>query len=63
MVSLFGSGSINKRVVNLYTQELVTLTVLNKVKGAMYRYRDRTLRYILDAGEEGAERHLNHLHG
>ena len=63
VVSLFGSGSINKRVVNLYTQELVTLTVLNKVKGAMYRYRDRTLRYILDAGEEGAERHLNHLHG
>ena len=60
-VSLIGSGSINKRVVNLYTQELKPLIALNSMKGAMYRYRDRTLRYILEAGDEDADRHLKHL--
>jgi len=45
VVSLIGSGSINKRVVNLYTQELKTLIALNEMKGAMYRYRDRTIRF------------------
>jgi len=61
IVSLVGSGSINKRVVNLYTQELKTLIALNAIKGAMYRYRDRTLRFILEAGEDDAIRHLEHM--
>ena len=60
-VSLIGSGSINKRVVNLYTQELKPLIALNSMKGAMYRYRDRTLRFILEAGDEDASRHIKHL--
>jgi len=61
IVSLIGSGSINKRVVNLYTQELKPLIALNNIKGAMYRYRDRTLRFLLEAGEGNALRHLEHL--
>jgi len=61
IVSLVGSGSINKRVVNLYTQELKPLIALNTIKGAMYRYRDRTLRFILEAGDDSAARHLKHL--
>ncbi len=60
-VSLRSSGDINKRVVNLYTQELKPLILLNKVKGAMYRFRDRTLRYLLEFGESDASRHLAHL--
>lgn len=59
--SLKSSSSINKRVVNLYTQELKPLIALNSVKGAMYRFRDRTLRYILEAGDKDAYRHLEHL--
>ncbi len=60
-VSLRSSGNINKRVVNLYTQELKPLILLTKVKGAMYRFRDRTLRYLLEFGEPDASRHLAHL--
>ncbi len=60
-VSLIGSGSINKRVVNLYTQELKPLISLNGIKGAMYRYRDRTLRFILEGGDKNATRHLEHM--
>ncbi len=60
-ISLRSSGEINKRVVNLYTQELKPLILLNKAKGAMYRFRDRTLRYLLEFGEPDASRHLAHL--
>ena len=60
-VSLFGSGSINKRVVNLYTQELKPLISLNGIKGAMYRYRDRTLRFTLEGGDENSVRHIEHM--
>ncbi len=60
-VSLLGAGSINKRVVNLYTQELKTLISLNGIKGAMYRYRDRTLRFTLEGGDKNALRHLEHM--
>ena len=44
--SLWQSAQINKRVNNIYTQEVVPLEIMSHLKGALYRIRDRTLRLI-----------------
>ncbi|MEN4046317.1 EAL domain-containing protein [Sulfurimonas sp. NWX367] len=48
--SLWQSSQINKRVDNIYTQEIVPLENISHLKGALYRIRDRSLR-LLDAKE------------
>ncbi len=60
LVNLRDASRINKRVNNLYTQEIKPLTILNSAKGAMYRYRDRTLRFLLET-EGDRDRHIEHL--
>jgi len=42
--SIYQSSQINKRVNDLYTQEILPLENLSNLKGALYRIRDRTLR-------------------
>ena len=44
--SLWQSAQINKRVDNIYTQEVVPLENISHLKGALYRIRDRSLRLI-----------------
>ena len=44
--SLWQSAQINKRVNNIYTQEVIPLESISHLKGALYRIRDRTLRLI-----------------
>ncbi len=61
VLNLRDAARINKRVNNLYTQELKPLIALNSIKGAMYRYRDRTVRYLSEADSQDRERHLKHL--
>ncbi|WP_457598308.1 EAL domain-containing protein [Hydrogenimonas sp.] len=46
--SLWQSAQINKRVDNIYTQEVIPLENISHLKGALYRIRDRSLR-LLDA--------------
>ena len=44
--SVWQSYQINKRVSNIYTQELIPLENISHIKSALYRIRDRTLRLI-----------------
>ena len=44
--SLWQSAQINKRVDNIYTQEVIPLENISHLKGALYRIRDRSLRLI-----------------
>ncbi|QOP43394.1 EAL domain-containing protein [Sulfurimonas sediminis] len=44
--SLWKSSQINKRVDNIYTQEVIPLENISHLKGALYRIRDRSLRLI-----------------
>ena len=49
--SLWQSAQINKRVDDIYTQEVIPLENISHLKGALYRIRDRSLRLLdtLDA--------------
>jgi len=44
--SLWQSAQINKRVDDIYTQEVIPLENISHLKGALYRIRDRSLRLI-----------------
>ena len=55
--SLWQSAQINKRVNNIYTQEVVPLESMSHLKGALYRIRDRTLRLIDAKNREEIEHH------
>ena len=44
--SLWQSAQINKKVDNIYTQEVIPLENISRLKGALYRIRDRSLRLI-----------------
>ena len=44
--SLWQSAQINKRVDDIYTQEVIPLEIMSHLKGALYRIRDRSLRLL-----------------
>ncbi len=55
---LYQSSKINQRVQNLYTQELTPLLHLSKIKGALYRFRDRALRFIFSLDPAERKKHF-----
>ncbi len=55
--SLWQSAQINKRVDDIYTQEVVPLENISHLKGALYRIRDRSLRLIDASNEAEIEHH------
>ncbi len=48
LFSLQQGRAINKRVINLYTQELVPLETVDDMKASLYRIRDRVGRHLLE---------------
>ncbi len=55
--SLWQSSQINKRVDNLYTQEIIPLENISHLKGALYRIRDRTLRLADSLTQDEINKH------
>ncbi len=48
LFGLYEAGSINQRVINMYTQELVPMETVDDMKTSLYRVRDRLGRHLTE---------------